>query len=165
MKQRNRILIVVVILVAIVSIVLGVDYFRRHRLALQAPTDMPPGSIPIFINGKFLASFVPEDLDQLHGASFVDAEEGKTQEGWLLKDVILLHVDAGSLQPETQIRVSSSSREKSKNLTWAESTDPAYIVMFDLANKGTIKFISNIPGFNTRDVWVQDVDRIEVIIP
>lgn len=162
MKQRNRIIIAVIILVVMIGVVLGVDYFRRQNAASQAPADMPPGSIPLFVDGKFVASFVPEDLDQLEGASFVDAEEGKTQEGWLLKDVLLLHIGEGSLQAETKITVSSSSRDKNKTITWAESTDPAYIVMFDLANKGTIKFVSNMPGFDTRDTWVQDVDKIEV---
>lgn len=165
MDQKKRILIAVVILVVIVGAVIGVDYMRRNRAASQAPADMPPGSIPIFLDGKFVASFVPDDLEGLEGASFVDAEEGKTQEGWLLKDVLLLHVDTSDMQADTQITVSSSSREKSKTLTWAQSTDPAHIVMFDLANKGTIKFVSDIPGFDTRDAWVQDVDKIEVTNP
>ena len=118
--QRNRVIIAVVVLVVIVGAVLGVDYFQRQKAASQAPADMPPGSIPIFLDGKFVASFVPGDLDQLPSASFVDAEEGKTQEGWLLKDVILLHVDEDSLQAETQITVSSSSREtfSSPASTW-----------------------------------------------
>jgi hypothetical protein len=165
MNQTKRVVIVIVILIVIVGGVLGVDYLQRQKAALQAPADMPPGSIPVFMDGKFVASFVPDDLDKLEGASFVDVEEGKTQEGWLLKDVILLYVDIDSLQAETRIKVSSSSREKSKTLTWAETIDPAAIVLFDLANKGTIKLVSNIPGFDTRDTWVQDVDKIEAVNP
>ena len=162
MKQNNRIIIAVIILILVIGVVLGIDYFQRQKVATLAPADMPPGSVPIFVDGKFVASFVPGDLDQLPGVSFVDSEEGKTQDGWLLKDVLLLHLDADSLQAETQVMVSSSSREKSHTLTWADVSDPATIVMFDLANKGTIKFVSDIPGFDTRDAWVQDVDRIEV---
>ena len=79
MGQKKRILIAVVILLVIVGGVLGVDYLQRQKAAAQAPADMPPGSIPIFVDGKFVASFVPDDLSQLPGASFVDAEEGKTQ--------------------------------------------------------------------------------------
>jgi hypothetical protein len=74
-------------------------------------------------------------------------------------------VDEDSLQAETQITVSSSSREKAKTVSWTAATDPETIVMFDLSNKGTIKFVSNIPGLDTRDAWVQDVDKIEVVIP
>jgi hypothetical protein len=165
MKQKNRIIIAIIILVVIIGVVLGIDYFRRRNAASQAPVDMPPGSIPIFLDGGFLASFVPEDLEGLQDASFVDSEEGKTQDGWLLKDVLLLHIDSTSLKGGTKITVSSSSREKSKTLSWETATDPQVFVMFDLANKGTIKFISNMPGFDTRDSWVQDVDKIEVETP
>jgi hypothetical protein len=165
MIQRNRILLAVVILILIVVGVLGVDYFRRQQAASQAPPDMPPGSIPIFVDGQFVASFVPDDLDQLPGASFVDDEEGKTQEGWLLKDVLLLHLDEGDMGAKTAITVSSSSREKSQSLTWTEVADPEKMVMFDLSGRGTLKLVSKIPGFDIRDAWIQDVDKIEVANP
>jgi hypothetical protein len=165
MDQKKRIILVLIILAVLIGGILGVDYIQRRRAALQAPEDMPPGSIPIFWDGKFVGSFAPEDLDHLTGASFVDAEEGKTQQGWLLQDVLLLYVDQGDLLLETQVTVSSSSREKSHTLTWAEIENPEHIVMFDLASRGTLKLVSDIPGFDIRDAWVQDVDRIEVITP
>ena len=126
---------------------------------------MPPGSIPIFVDGKFVASFVPDDLSQLEGASFVDAEEGKTQEGWLLRDVLLLYVKENKLEAETKITVSSSSRGKAQTLTWAEVEVPENMVMFDLSGRGTLKLVSKIPGFDIRDAWIQDVDKIEVEKP
>lgn len=165
MKQRNRIFIAVIILIVIIGFVLGIDFLQRKIASSQAPTDMPPGSIPINVDGKFVASFVPEVLDQLEEANFVDGEEGKTQNGWLLRDVILLYVDESNLQVETQITVSSSSREKSKTLFWVEIETPENFVMFDLASRGTLKLVSNIPGFDIRDAWVQDVDKIEVKTP
>jgi hypothetical protein len=165
MGQKKRILIAVVILLVIVGGVLGVDYLQRQKAAAQAPADMPPGSIPIFVDGKFVASFVPDDLSQLPGASFVDAEEGKTQDGWLLKDVLLLYVKPNKLKADTQITVSSSSREKSHTLTWAEVENTDNMVLFDLSGRGTLKLVSKIPGFDVRDTWVQDVDKIEVMTP
>ena len=165
MNQKKRILIAVVILLVIVGGILGVDYLQRQKAAAQAPADMPPGSIPIFVDGKFVASFVPDDLSQLPSASFVDAEEGKTQEGWLLKDVLLLYVKPNKLKADTQITVSSSSREKSHTLTWAEVENPDNMVLFDLSGRGTLKLVSKIPGFDVRDAWVQDVDKIEVTNP
>ena len=36
------------------------------------------------------------------------------------------------------------------------------MVMLDLANKGTIKLVSKLEGLDTRDKWVQDMDKIEV---
>ena len=165
MDQKKRILIAVVILLVIVGGVLGIDYLQRQKAAAQAPADMPPGSIPIFMDGKFVASFVPDDLSQLPGASFVDAEEGKTQEGWLLKDVLLLYIKPNKLKADTQITVSSSSRDKSHTLTWAEVENPDNMVLFDLSGRGTLKLVSKIPGFDVRDAWVQDVDKIEVTNP
>ena len=108
---------------------------------------------------------MPDDLGQLEGASFVDAEEGKTQDGWMLKDVILLYIKENKLKATTQVTVSSSSREKSHSLTWAEVKDDANHVMFDLSGRGTLKLVSTIPGFDIRDSWVQDVDKIEVTSP
>jgi hypothetical protein len=163
MDQKKRIVIAVIILLVIVGGVVGVDYLQRQKAAAQAPADMPPGSIPIFVDGQFVASFVPDDLSQLPGASFVDAEEGKTQDGWLLKDVLLLFVKPNKLKAETQITVFSSSREKSHTLTWVEVENQDNMVLFDMSGRGTLKLVSNIPGFDVRDAWVQDVDKIEVM--
>ena len=90
MNQTKRIFIVVVVLFVIIGVILMVDFLQRQNAASQLPADMPPGSIPIYINREFIASFVPEDLNQLDVVSFTDDEEGKTQEGYLLRDVILL---------------------------------------------------------------------------
>ena len=165
MDQKKRILIAVIILLVMVGVVLGVDTLQRQKAAAQASADMPPGSIPIFLDGKFVASFVPDDLSQLPGASFVDAEEGKTQDGWLLKDVLLLYVKPSQLKATTRITVSSSSRDKSHTLTWAEVDNTDNMVLFDLSGRGTLKLVSKIPGFDVREAWVQDVDKIEVTNP
>ncbi len=95
----------------------------------------------------------------------MDAEEGKTQQGWLLRDVLALYLDTGSLKPETLITVSSSSREKSADLTWAEVNEPKNYVMFDLSGRGTLKLVSVLERLDIRDEWVQDVDKIEVRTP
>lgn len=163
--DKKRILYVLLGLVAVVGVMLGVDFWQRQQAAALAPADMPPGSIPIFMDSKFVASFVPDDLGEVRSASFVDAEEGKTQEGWLLGDVILLYVKQSKLKDDTQVTVSSSSREKSKTLTWAEIASPDTNVLFDLSGRGTLKLASDIPGFDTRDDWVQDVDKIEITQP
>jgi hypothetical protein len=124
MNQNKRILIALALLLVIVGVVLGVDFLQRQNAAAQAPAEMPPGSIPIYIDGQYVASFVLDDLSQLDSASFVDAEEGKTQDGWLLRDVLLLYLGEDNLQSRSQITVSSSSRGKGQTLTWAEVTTP-----------------------------------------
>ena len=95
----------------------------------------------------------------------MDAEEGKTQDGWLLRDILLLYLGEDNLQAKSQITVSSSSREKAHTLAWAEVEDRENMVMFDLSGRGTLKLVSKIPGFDVRDSWIQDVDKIEVTTP
>jgi hypothetical protein len=165
MDQKKRILLAGGILVVILGIVLGVDFLQRQQAAAQAPADMPPGSIPIYVDGSFVASFVPDDLSRLPAASFVDAEEGKTQDGWLLRDVLFLYLGEDNMQDRSLVTVSSSSREKSKTLTWAEVELQDNMVLFDLSGRSTLKLVSKIPGFDIRDSWVQDVDKIEITSP
>jgi hypothetical protein len=158
MSQRMRILLAVGVLLVLVAIVLGVEALRRS----SAEPELAPRSIPIYVDARLVGGFVPDDLAVLEQVSFVDAEEGKTQEGWLLRDVLLLHVKESQLKPDTRIVVTSSSRDKSVELTWAEVDDPANWVMFDLSGRGTLKLVSVLERLDIRDEWVQDVDKIEV---
>jgi hypothetical protein len=155
----KRGLIAAGILVVMAGAVLGVDLWRRSR-----PADLPPGSIPIYANDRLVGAFVPEDLEELDQTSFVDAEEGKTQEGWLLRDVLRLYLSEDALQAGSMITVISTSRTKSAQVTWEQADDPENNLLFDLSGRGTLKLVSQIPGLDTRDDWVQDVDRIEVEI-
>ena len=168
MSQRTRILIAVVILLASIGIVIGVDALRRSLGGSETVAGEPtlvPGGIPVRLDGRLVSSFTPTDLEQIDQVSFVEAEEGKTEEGWLLRDVLLLHLESSQLQAETVIVVSSQSREKSAELTWAEVNDAANWVMFDLSGRGTLKLVSVLEKLDTRDEWVQDVDSIEIGSP
>lgn len=158
MSQRTRILIAVGVLMLLVAAVLGIEALRASSVE---PT-LAPGALPIYRDGKLEAGFVPDDLAALEEASFVDAEEGKTQQGWLLRDILLLYVKESKLKPDTRIVVTSSSREKSVELTWAEVADPDNWVMFDLSGRGTLKLVSTLERLDVRDEWVQDVDKIEI---
>jgi hypothetical protein len=157
--NRARIWIAVGIIVAIALLVLGVDLWRRSQVV-----ELVPGGVPIYVGERLIGAFVPEDLDGLDSISFVDAEEGKPQDGWLLRDVLLLYVQEDKLRPTTTIVASSSSRSKSAQVTWQQASDPENYVMFDLSNRGTIKLVSKLEGLDTRDTWVQDVDKIEIVL-
>jgi hypothetical protein len=159
MNQNKRIVIALVALVIIGGGVLGLEALRRQGMSED---DLEPGSVPIYVGGDLKAAFTPEDLERLDKVSFTDAEKGKTQEGWLLRDVLLLHLSESDLTPETQITVISSSRDKSAELTWAEVDDEENMVMFDLSGRGTLKLVSQLEKLNTRDEWVQDTDKIEI---
>ena len=166
MTQRTRILIAVAILLVLVAAVVGIEALRRSAGSLtEFSEDLPttsPGGIPIYLDGQLLGAFSPPDLEALEMVSFVEAEEGKTEEGWLLRDVLLLHGKERALQPNTIVVVSSTSRDKSAQLTWAEVDDAANWVMFDLSGRGTLKLVSVLEKLDTRDEWIQDVDLIEL---
>ena len=162
LSQKQRIIIAVVLLVLIGGLVLGLETLRRQRVT---DSNLEPGTIPIYVDGALEAAFTPGDLESLEQVSFVDDEDGKTQEGWLLRDVLRLHLSEAELTPETQITVISSSRGKSADLTWAEVNDEANMVMFDLSGRGTLKLVSKLEKLDVRDEWVQDTDKIEITSP
>jgi len=167
MTQRTRILIAAGVLIALVALVLGIEALQRasgEPAAAGEPT-VAAGAIPIRLDGKLVGSFTPTDLERLEKVSFVEPEEGKTQEGWLLRDVIRLYVDPETLGAGTLVTVSSGSREKSAQLTWDEVDRTENYVTFDLSNRGTLKLVSVLPKLDARDEWVQDVDSIEVDHP
>ena len=167
MEQRKRILIGLAVIIVLAAIAVGGEALRRSSSAsVQASgATLTPGSVPIYLNGDLVGGFKPADLGQLQKVSFVDAAEGKTQEGWLLRDVITIYVPAKDLKPETRIVVSSSSRSKSAELTWQEVDNTSNMVMFDLTNRGTLKLVSKMEKLSTRDQWVQDSDKIEIFSP
>jgi hypothetical protein len=164
MSPRNRIIIAVLLILGVVILILGVTFIQRQAV-YQAPatgTPLPPGSIPIYYNGSLAGGFKPDDLSKMQKVQFTDTAEGKLQDGWLLRDVILLYVPAAELKADAQIVVSSTSRNKSVTLTWAEVQDPTNLVMFDLTNRGTLKLASLLPQLDSREEWIQDADKIEI---
>jgi len=165
--QRTRILIAAGVLVLLVAAILGIDAWQRSSVkpAAKGEPTVAPGAVPIRLDGKLVGSFTPADLERLDKVSFVEPTEGKTQEGWLLRDVIRLYVEPEKLEPGTLVTVSSSSRDKSAQVTWAEVDQVENYVMFDLSNRGTLKLVSVLPDLDARDEWVQDVDSIEVAQP
>lgn len=159
--MRKRLLLGAGILLIFVLLVWGVELMRRQAYA-GSDTMMEPGSIPVYYQGTLIAGFTPEDLQGMAEASFVDAEEGKTQQGWRLRDILLVFLDPDQLSDSMTVIVGSSSRDKRIELTWGEVKDDGNFVLFDLSGRGTLKLVSQLERLDTRDEWVQDVDRIEV---
>lgn len=169
MKQQTRVLVAVVILIALVGAVLGIDQWRRaNQSGIAAGPGEPtlaPGAIPIRLDGRLVGGLGPDDIERLQKVSYVEPEEGKTQEGCLLRDIILLYLKPKDLAAGSLITVSSSSRNKSAQVTWAEASDMDNMVMFDISNRGTLKLVSKLAKLDQRDEWVQDTDSIEVTSP
>ena len=165
MSQTKRILIGLALLAIIGGAVLGLEYFRgRATLPSAGQVTLTPGSVPIYLDGVLVTGITPDALQGMEQVSFVDAEEGKPQDGWPLSDVLLVYLPEQSLA-DTRIMITSSSRGKSAELAWAEVKDRQNMVMFDLSNHGTLKLVSLLERLDTRDEWIQDVDLIEVVTP
>jgi hypothetical protein len=165
--NKSRLILALLLILVIVALVLGVTFIQRQIAAapVGTSTPLPPGSVPIYLDGEFMGAFTAHFLSRLPTAQFTDVYEEKPQQGWPLSQVILQVVPQSDLKPAALVIVSSSSREKSAQLTWAEVSDPANFVLFDLSNRGTLKLVSVLPALDGRNEWVQDADRIEIQTP
>jgi len=165
MSSRNRILVVIAIIV-VVGGGLGLLGFLQSQRRASA-TEPEPGMIHIYVDGRFFANVSPATVSELPQYSFKDAEEGKTQAGPGLADLLRQHLSAGELQDDTEITVvgrrSSTGEDKKRTLVWATVREQTNNVILDISNAGdSLKLVSTIPGFDTRDTWVQSVQRIDV---
>lgn len=163
--KKSRLVLALLLIAGILVVVIAVTSVQRIIAARPGGTStpLPAGSIPIYLDGEFMGAFTPHFLGRLPTAQFTDVYEEKLQDGWLLSQVILQVVPQRQLSPQSLVVVSSSSRDKSAQVTWAEVQDPANFVMFDLSNRGTLKLVSVLPALDGRNEWVQDVDRIEIL--
>ncbi len=162
MKRQTRFLIATIIILVLIGAVIGIETIRGNNAAARIDASLEPGDIPVYWNGTLRAAFSPTDIEDLPLVSFVDAEEGKTQEGWMVRDVLLVYFQESQFSDSTKINIISSSREKSFELTWEEVNNPDNMVMFDLSGRGTLKLVSLLEQLDIRDEWIQDVDRIEI---
>jgi hypothetical protein len=165
MSPGKRLTLGIFILLALAGFILGAEALRARLWKPPEGALLAPGEIPIYLNGIFAASFSPQDLQGQRQTSFVDAEEGKTQDGWPLRNVLLHLLPEEALLPGSTVLVSSSSRGKSMELAWEEIERPENMVLFDLSGRGTLKLVSLLEQLDIRDEWIQDVDRIEVTMP
>lgn len=165
MKQSKRIILAVGLIIVLISVVLGVENLRAKIIAKEQNVSLNPGDVPVYKDGKLLAAIHSEDLADLPIAQFTDTEKGKAQEGWLIVDIMGKYFKTNLFPDSLQLVFLSSSRDKSIALTWDEIADPNNMVMFDLSGRGTLKLVSKLERLDTRNEWIQDVDRIEIIEP
>ncbi|MBU0493318.1 MAG: hypothetical protein KKA73_00550 [Chloroflexi bacterium] len=167
MTQTTRILIVVVIVVVIALALASLGIWQLLQPAPPASTPAE-GMIHIYVDGAFRANTSPAEIAGLPQGAFQDAEEGKTQEGAWLKDLIARHVDVGNLSPVSEIRVQGAHRQtgeaRTAAVTWVEAQDEGNHVILDVSGDGlAVKLVSTLPRLDTRDEWVQAVSRIDVV--
>lgn len=164
MSQKSRTLVVVVVL-ALVAIALGLSGLLRGGAVSSSEPEA--GRIHVYVDDRFVANVDPEQVSSLPTSSFVDSEKGKTQEGPRLRDVLLLYLDEGELEPGSIVTVSgiqpSSDEAKEAAVTWDQVTEPGSSVILDVADSGgSLKLVSTLPGLDTRADWVQGIQRIDV---
>ena len=165
MNQKNRIFIALIIILVLAGAIFALEAWRGRSNAAGLDVLLEPGDVPVYLDGKLIAGFTSTDLEGLQQVSFIDAEEGKTQEGWLLRDILAKYVKTDQFHDDVSVVVTSSSRDKEVALTWGEVKNEDNMVMFDLSGRGTLKLVSKLPQLDIRDEWVQDVDKIEIITP
>ena len=140
---------------------------------LARPVSGPAGGVPeegmihLYVDGAFRANLDPSQIMALPEASFIDEEEGKTQSGPWLKDVIALHVGERELQAGSTIRTQGIRRQggeaREAVVTWGQALDESSHLLLDIAGSGdSLKLVSTLSGLDTRDTWVQGVARLDV---
>jgi len=162
MNKKKRIILLLAGFLVIIAMMFLVEYFRGKAQTTASEGNLLPGQVAIYWNGKFNLGFSGSDLDGLEEVSFKDIEEQKTQQGWLLKDVLLKFYEKDLFSEDTVIRISSSSRDLSATLIWFEVIDERNYILLDLSGRGTLKLVSVLERLDERAEWVQDIDKIEI---
>ncbi len=166
MSTTRRIIIAVIIIAAVVGAILTIQSSRRggylYRTCSTGQKDFTEGCVPVISGGKLLGNFCQKDSAGLAKASFRDKAENKLQEGWLLRDVLLLYVKEGEMSPDTLVTVASSSRGKKAGLTWKDISSAENKIILAVSKQGSLKLASAMKDLDTREKWVQDIDRIEI---
>ena len=166
MSTTRRIIIATIILIVVVGGILLVQSSRRggflYRSCGTGEKIFTEGCVPVSISGKAAGNFCQKDAAGLAKTNFRDRAENKVQEGWLLRDVMLLYIKKEEISPDTIVLVSSTSRGKKAELRWKDISNDQNKILLALSRQGSLKLVSSMKGLDTRDRWVQDVDRIEV---
>jgi len=66
------------------------------------------------------------------------------------------------MSPDTAVTVASSSRGKKAELKWKDIADAQNKIILAVSKQGTLKLASAMKNLDTRESWVQDIDRIEI---
>jgi hypothetical protein len=169
LSTNKRIVIGVIILALLTVGVLAIESSRRggslYRLIREGSERFSGECIPIYAGKDLRSKFCHENAARLIQKRFIDKTDKKRQEGWLLRDVLLLSVKKEDMKPETRVRVSSSSRGKKAELAWQDINNEANLIILAPTKQGTLKLASVMKGLDLRTQWVQEVDRIEILRP
>lgn len=167
MKDTKRILIVIAIIAVLSGIMITVDYMRTQGILFnkndKKARHVYNGSLPVYNKGVLIGQFTDKVAGSLTMTSFIDSVENREQAGWRLKDVIQKYIkDATSLQT-CSVRIASTKRQKYSFMAWEEIDNEDNKILLVPGRKGTLKLASPMKGLDTRETWIQDVDRIDIL--
>lgn len=135
--------------------------FAVWELAVRNASVEEEYKIDFWVNGQKAGKVSMSQLETLPTVSYLDtySQSAATDEGPMLKDVILLLIHESALQDNTSIHISSDLTYEERNLTWGEISNPSNSYILDFTNKGTTKLTSPDTPKNKR---VRDVTDIEI---
>jgi len=164
MDSKKRIILAVVILIAVTAVILVIDSFQRGGTLYRYFTtgEFSGNCVPIYAGTVERARFCSSDAEKLTSFSFTDKSEQKLQQGWFLCDIIKLYLKDNELGPKTTVTVESTARKKKAELRWKDLADRSKMVILAVSRQGTLKLVSTMEGLDSREQWIQEVDRIEV---
>jgi hypothetical protein len=154
--KRFAVLIVIIIVIVIAAFaswefaikdLVGSDGDNEYKIEFWSGTDR-------------IGKVTMTELETLPTTSYVDTlGSGSTDEGPLLKDVILLVMNQSGLSNLTDIMLKSDLTGEERTLTWGEIANESNSYILDFTKKGTAKFTS--PETQKKD-RVRDVTDIRI---
>ena len=156
MERKSALIVLAIIVVVIVLSVAAWEFVLRDMFA----SEETEYSIAISYLGANRDSVRMSELEELTAYSYPDVlGSGTNDSGPLVRDVILLRVDASELTNDTMICFESSLTLQERTLSWGELNNESNLYILDFTKRGTVKFTSPDTPKNQR---VKDVTHISV---
>jgi hypothetical protein len=155
--NKRLVFIVVAVIISVVALFAIWEFALKNYLAEDGDHEY---LIDFWQGDDRIGTVTMSELQTLDTVSYEDTlGSGATDEGPLLKDVVLLVLDQSSLSNSTDIRIESDLTGEERTVTWGEVANASNSYILDFTNKGTTKFSS--PDTQKKD-RVRDVTDIVI---
>ncbi|MFQ5883865.1 MAG: hypothetical protein ACE5IO_02050 [Thermoplasmata archaeon] len=154
---RKFIIVAITIAVIVVVSVVLWEFVLRDFFKGEEGTEY---EIEIWLGDQRIGEIKMSELQALPTVSYEDTlGSGATDEGPLVKDVILLKLNESSLTNETSVLIRSDLTGEERRISWGEISNISKSYILDFTKKGTTKFSSPETEKNER---VRDVTLIRI---
>jgi hypothetical protein len=154
--ERYAVLTIIIIVIIIVAFA-SWEFAIKDLVSSDGENE---NKIEFWSGSDHMGRLTMSDLETLPTTSFVDTlGSGSTDEGPLVKDVILLVVNESSLSNLTEITLKSDLTGEERTITWGEIANESNSYILDFTKKGTTKFTSPETQKKDRvrdvtDIWI-----------